>query len=204
MYWDGQSGLQSSLLLVAASCLQPVLQFVLGLPPYALCLHLCCWLTPHDALPNSAGLLTPLSTPRGRPENAAAALPPSTAATPAPRLAATPQQQAQPSAQQQAGGAAEPLLGAPLWSPMLPAGAAPAAPLGAGLLGTLRKAPRDGSSIAGGGAAASGSGGPPTKAETAAAGAAQQSAGRQQEASFGEPAGARPRACPCCVPACPV
>ena len=30
--------------LPRASCLRPALRIVLGLPPYALCLHLCCWL----------------------------------------------------------------------------------------------------------------------------------------------------------------
>ncbi len=139
----------------------------------------------------SAGLLTPLSTPRGRPESAAAALPAEAwnaagAATPPPQRT---QHSQQPQAAQQAGEAAEALLGAPLWSPMLPAGAAHAAPLGAGLLGTLRKAPRDGSSTAVVDSSASASSGPAAEAAIAAGPAAQHGAALQQEASCGEPAG---------------
>ncbi|PRW33284.1 hypothetical protein C2E21_7799 [Chlorella sorokiniana] len=146
--------------------------------------------TPSLAI-RSRGLLTPLTTPRGRPESAAAALPPAAAATPVPLSAATPQQRAQQTQQtqaaQQAGAAAEPLLGQPLWSPMLPAGAAQAAPLGAGLLSTTRKAPRDGGSAAGPSSATGAGSGPAAEVESASAGAAQQGAGLQQEASFGEP-----------------
>lgn len=135
----------------------------------------------------SAGLLTPLTTPRGRPESAAAALPAEAlnaagAATPPPQRA---QQAQQPQAAQQVGEAAEALLGAPLWSPMLPAGAAHSAPLGAGLLGTLRKAARNSDSPA----VASASSGPAAEAATAAGPAAQRGAALPQEANCGEPAG---------------
>ena len=149
---------------------------------------LCVWSGP-SLMP--AGLLASHATPRATPaqgrigaERAAAATPPQPGSTAAgAAVAATPLPLV---TRQQA-------VEQPQWSPMVPS-PAPASAQGAGLLGTVRKAPRDGASSAfarsdSSALAAMESGLPsPTAAaaRTPAAPAGAAAAAVQREASFGE------------------